>query len=222
MNPIQDYIIRIIEKNAGFIEANGTPVLISAFILLIVLIFLSISFLKFPWLKSGVVIILLFLQAGVTYITFLVTVPLKPFISLVSTVEKSLNSEIPNLNFLNINDDHFYDLRSFRGKTVILCFWNTGCPLCLEQLADLKKLEAGETGICVIALADQPADTIREFLSQHSYPGITGICPGKHWIDLGIYEPFTILIDRHGLVRDYFYGAKNGELIKNKIQAFYQ
>ncbi len=75
-------------------------------------------------------------------------------------------------------------LSDFQGKKVILCFWATWCPPCLEELPSLQKLHESLRGTnhTVIGIATQ--DTREDVLEWKEKLGIT----------------FSILIDDDGEV----------------------
>jgi thiol-disulfide isomerase/thioredoxin len=40
-------------------------------------------------------------------------------------------------------DGHFLDLDSLRGKVVLVYYWNTNCPVCLDKMPELRANVAG-------------------------------------------------------------------------------
>lgn len=40
-------------------------------------------------------------------------------------------------------DGHFFDLDSLQGKVVLLYFWRTDCPICLDKMPELRANVAG-------------------------------------------------------------------------------
>jgi len=59
------------------------------------------------------------------------------------------------------------------GKVVLIDFWATNCPPCLEELPELRRLHADhhEEGFEILAVSlDEEEETVREFLARSSAP----------------------------------------------------
>jgi len=70
-------------------------------------------------------------------------------------------------------------LSDFRGKWVLVNFWATWCPPCLEEIPDLVALHEAHKGkdIVVIGVAlDSSKESVTEFVArkQISYPIVVG------------------------------------------------
>lgn len=60
-----------------------------------------------------------------------------------------------------------------RGKVVLIDFWATNCPPCLEELPELRRLHADhhEAGLEVLAVSlDEEEETVREYLARSPAP----------------------------------------------------
>ena len=64
-----------------------------------------------------------------------------------------------------------WDLRSLRGKVVLVNFWATWCPPCRKEMPDLEALSTQyeKQGLIVLGITDEPADTIHGFLAKQNY-----------------------------------------------------
>ncbi len=74
---------------------------------------------------------------------------------------------------------HEQRLQDYRGKWVLVNFWATWCPPCLEEIPDLVSLHEAhkKTDLVVIGVAlDSTEKSIKEFLIKHnvSYPMVVG------------------------------------------------
>lgn len=108
-------------------------------------------------------------------------------------------------------------LRELRGKVVLLNFWFTGCPPCVEELPSLIELGRRMTGrpfALLTVSVDETADEVKSFLKKH---GIAErdlpilLDPGKKVAEAyGTSKfPETFLIDASGVVRQKFIFKRN-------------
>ena len=62
-------------------------------------------------------------------------------------------------------------LSDYRGKTVLVNFWATWCPPCVEEMPDLNALEAlrgaGDFSVVAISLDTEGPDVVTGFLDRH-------------------------------------------------------
>ena len=115
-------------------------------------------------------------------------------------------------DFVLQDTDHKVELRDFSGKVVVLNFWATWCPPCVEELPTLVELQQRfkEKGVTVIGVSvDVDADTYHRFLKDHKIDFLTVRDPDQKTNNLyGTFKfPETYIIDRKGIVRRKFIGA---------------
>jgi len=105
---------------------------------------------------------------------------------------------------------HTVSLEQLRGKPVVLNFWATWCPPCIEEMPSLlqlhKELGSQVTILAVSEDADEAA--YREFLQQHGVDLLT-VRDSKHENEVyGTFKfPETFIIDRNGKIVRKFIGA---------------
>ena len=103
-------------------------------------------------------------------------------------------------------------LTELRGQVVVLNFWATWCPPCVEEMPSLVNLQARlkDSGVTVLAVSiDVDEDAYHRFLKDHGINLLTVRDPDHKSSDLyGTSKfPETYIIDRNGLVRRKFIGA---------------
>ena len=112
------------------------------------------------------------------------------------------------------------DLASYRGHVVLLNFWFSTCPPCLEELPSLIQLHHDMPKLDIIAVSvDQDAATYKRFISQHHVDLITVRNPSESVPTLfhTTQFPETYLIDRNGIIRNKF--VSNQDWNKPEIRA---
>ena len=111
------------------------------------------------------------------------------------------------------NGDRTVTLSQFRGKPVVLNFWATWCPPCVEEIPSLVALQKqlGDKVVILAVSTDEDEDGYKQFVKAHM-PGVLTVRDGKH-VSNTLYGTFafpeTFVIDRQGVVRRKFIGAVN-------------
>lgn len=109
------------------------------------------------------------------------------------------------------DSDHKVSLSDFRGKIVVLNFWATWCPPCVEEMPSLVQMDERlkNKGIAVLGVSiDVDADAYHRFLKEHKVGFVTVRDPAQKSASLyGTHGwPETYIIDRSGIVRRKFIG----------------
>lgn len=107
-------------------------------------------------------------------------------------------------------DDEIIALADFRGRPLLLNFWATWCPPCVEEMPMLSAFytQAREQGWEMLGLAIDQPEPVRRFLDKTpvSYPiGIAGFAGVDLTRQLGNTQgglPFTVVFDSDGVVQD--------------------
>jgi peroxiredoxin len=112
------------------------------------------------------------------------------------------------------DSDHQVSLNQFRGQVVILNFWATWCPPCVEELPSMIEMQnrMRSKGIVVVGVSiDVDADAYHRFVKQRNVNFVTVRDPEQKVA--AMYGttgwPESYVIDRKGVVRRKFVGAVN-------------
>lgn len=110
------------------------------------------------------------------------------------------------------DDDRKVTLSQLRGQVVVLNFWATWCPPCIEETPSLVVMQQRmkDKGITVLAVSvDADESAYRRFLKDHGVNLLTVRDPDQKASGLyGTFKfPETYVIDRNGTMRRKFIGA---------------
>jgi len=126
----------------------------------------------------------------------------------------------PAPDFTIQNPERSVTLSQFRGKIVVLNFWATWCPPCVQEMPSLVQLQKRmqDKGVTVLAVSvDDDANDYHKFLSDHKIDVLTVREAGER-TPTGVVAPVssrygtikvpeTYIIDRQGTIRRKFIGA---------------
>lgn len=103
-------------------------------------------------------------------------------------------------------------LSQFRGQVVVLNFWATWCPPCVEEMPSLVEMQRRmkAKGITVLAVSvDVDESAYHQFVKDHNVNLLTVRDADQKSNSLyGTFKfPETYVIDRNGIMRRKFIGA---------------
>ena len=110
------------------------------------------------------------------------------------------------------DSDHKITLSQFRGQVVVLNFWATWCPPCIEETPSLVRMQSRlkDKGVVVLAVSIDADDAAyHKFLKDYSVNMVTVRDEAKKAASLyGTFGwPESYVIDRNGVIRRKFIGA---------------
>ena len=108
--------------------------------------------------------------------------------------------------------DRTITLSQLKGQVVVLNFWATWCPPCVEEMPSLVQMQQlmKSRGVTVLAVSlDLDAGNYQRFLRDHAVNLLTARDgEGKSNALYGTFKfPETYVIDRNGVMRRKFIGA---------------
>jgi cytochrome c biogenesis protein CcmG, thiol:disulfide interchange protein DsbE len=103
-------------------------------------------------------------------------------------------------------------LSAYRGQVVVLNFWATWCPPCVEEMPSLVEMQRRmkAKGVTVLAVSmDVDEGAYKQFVKDHNVNLLTVRDPDQKSNTLyGTFKfPETYIIDRNGVMRRKFIGA---------------
>jgi len=109
--------------------------------------------------------------------------------------------------------DKTVSLSQFHGKTVVLNFWATWCPPCVEEVPSLVEMQKtlGDKVVVLAVSVDVDAGAYHQFVAK-KMPGVLTARDGDQRTNalFGTYAfPETYVIDKKGIIRRKFIGATN-------------
>ncbi len=107
-------------------------------------------------------------------------------------------------DFIVADETTSIHLSDYRGKIVLLNFWATWCPPCIQEMPGLVELHHDRPDLAILAVSiDQDPDAYSRFLVRRHVDLITVRDPGQTAAKLYHTEgwPETYIIDRQGFIR---------------------
>lgn len=112
-------------------------------------------------------------------------------------------------------------LAQWRGKVMVVNFWATWCPPCLEEIPEFVRLQEkfGHRGLQFVGIAIDNPDKVREFAAKFrmNYPVLVGEMEAIELVRKVGNErgglPFTVIMDRKGRL----IGTELGGLNEQKL-----
>jgi peroxiredoxin len=124
-------------------------------------------------------------------------------------------------------DGRLHPLSNWRGKTLVVNFWATWCPPCVEEMPDLQTIhdEYRGRGAEVIGIGIDSAAKIAAFRDRHRLTlpllvaGVGGSALNRALGNSGGALPYTVLIGADGRVRERHMGQVRPEQLRRWLDA---
>ncbi len=162
------------------------------------------------WLNAGVAVCLALLAYGV--------------ISSFREPVVGVNDTAPDFQ-LTTDNGRVVSRSDFGGRLLVLNFWATWCPPCIEEIPSLDQFQKSfaSSGVVVLAVSvDRNAQAYRQFLDRARVSFLTARDPeARISARYGTFKyPETYLIDRRGKVVEKIIGAAdwNDPALLNRVR----
>lgn len=141
------------------------------------------------------------------------------------TTEGKAATKMPSFALENVRDGKIIDSNSLKGRVLLLTFFATWCPPCLEEVPTLVKLqkEMESAGFSVIGMSvdQQEPSIIAKFVEKKSinYPVL--LAESKTTMDFGgIYGiPVAFLVNKAGNVVKKYTGYVDHAILEKDIRS---
>ena len=115
----------------------------------------------------------------------------------------------------------------FDGKVLLVNFWATWCEPCVEEMPMLSRLQQELAGqdFQVVGVALDNADRATKFAAKMDlhYPVLVGgtdvVLTGKRYGNASGMLPYSVLMDRKGVIRWTFLGALDEAELVQKVES---
>lgn len=129
--------------------------------------------------------------------------------------DKTINAgdKAPDFS-ITTDDGRTVTARSFGGKLLVLNFWATWCPPCIEEIPSLTAFQAQlrDAGVVVVGVSvDRNPKLYKKFLERNKVSFLTARDPEAKISDsYGTYQyPESYIIDSSGVVREKVISSQN-------------
>jgi cytochrome c biogenesis protein CcmG, thiol:disulfide interchange protein DsbE len=156
-----------------------------------------------------IVFLIVLVVAVVLFVVGFITKDRKSVGKIITTGDKALDFRLPDMNGQLVN------LSDLRGKIVLVHFWATWCPPCVEEIPTLaylnQELAGGDFAMLAISVDEGGAKAVGSFLKQAGLNVPVLLDPDRataaHY---GTSKfPETYILDREGIVRYKIIGPRN-------------
>ena len=167
-------------------------------------------------------ILLLFVVILSSWGLILVKGAMSPLSRAVLQMDQAVGKKVPNLSFRLVSDGSQHQLGEFEGKVILLNLWATWCPPCRSEMPTLSRLHSSysERGLVVVTLSDEPREDLLAFIQENSLQTVNGYFESFDWFPIEQMRPFTLLIDRRGVLRKFLAGAKEYEVFEANLRQY--
>ena len=122
-----------------------------------------------------------------------------------------LNKPAPDFTLKDLTGKK-WRLSQLKGKTVVLNFWFTTCPPCIQEIPDLNELTRTyqDGSVVFLGLGSDDAKTTKRFLKLHPfhYTLLENADVAGNLYKINSY-PTSLVIDPKGIIRFIQVGGKN-------------
>lgn len=127
---------------------------------------------------------------------------------------------------LGASDGRRVSAGDFEGQVLLVNFWATWCTPCLKEMPMLDAVheQFAPAGLAVVGIALDDVQRAREFADRLAidYTILVGaqdvMATGLAWGNRAGLLPYTVLVDREGIVRWTYLGELEREVLMEQIE----
>ncbi len=141
-------------------------------------------------------------------------------------MERARGARAPELSFARL-DGTSATLAELEGQVVLVNFWATWCPPCVEEMAVLDELQQAyaDQGLVVLNLSDEEIGTVAAWLENNPMATLHGIVerappPASPFDAMNQARPVSFAIDRDGMIRDTAMGRMTREQFEKMVRPY--
>jgi len=167
---------------------------------------------QFLWLNlTGASVIALIVMFG----------PMSPLFSSARTLDSWRGRPAPPVSFRDLSTGRDLRLDALRGRVVLVNIWATWCPPCRQEMPALNRLQKSyaSRGVVVLTLTDDTSSRVRPFLARYAADTMNGTT-SFDWLPVQKFRPFTFVVDRNGIMRDFFFGSQEYVTLEKTIRRY--
>ena len=148
--------------------------------------------------------------------------PMAPLFRSSARLEGRVGDVVPETRFWRVTDGSEQHITDLRGKVALVNLWATWCPPCRDELPTLDRLQAayGDRGLVVVTLSDEERPIVASFVASRSPRVLNGYVRTFGWLDIRDFRPFSLIIDRDGILQDFVFGAQSYEVFERKLSPY--
>ncbi len=144
---------------------------------------------------------------------------------IVQAVQTMVGQPAPEFSLPDINGI-MRNSHEWNGKVVILNFWATWCPPCINETPMFVEMQEqyGAAGLQFVGIAIDSSDKVQDFMDTYgvNYPVLIGedeaIAIAKTYGNRFGALPYTVIIDRHGQISFIQRGEMTQEMVESGIK----
>jgi len=146
--------------------------------------------------------------------------PVAPLVETSARLRRGVGEQVPDFTFRRVSDDSLHSIGELRGQVLVINLWATWCPPCRTEFPTLNRLQSayGGRGLVVVTLTDEPREAAQQFVQEHAPAALNGYISSFGWLDIESFRPFTLIVDRKGVLRDYFFGSQEYETFEARVR----